>query len=60
MLGLDLQQRHLALTSESDGLACDAAACAIRAGQYDMALELLEERSRGRNLLSKLVRCCRR
>jgi hypothetical protein len=43
MLGLDLQSRQEALTSGSDGLARDAAACAIRSGQYDRAVELLEE-----------------
>lgn len=43
MLGLDLQSRQQALTSGSDGLARDAAACAIRSGQYDKAVELLEE-----------------
>jgi hypothetical protein len=31
------------LTSGSDGLARDAAACAIQSGQYDRAVELLEE-----------------
>ena len=43
MLGLDLQSRQRALTSGSDGLARNAAACAIRSGQYDRAVELLEE-----------------
>jgi tetratricopeptide (TPR) repeat protein len=43
MLGLDLQSRQQALTSGSDGLARNAAACAIRSGQYDKAVELLEE-----------------
>jgi len=43
MLGLDLQSRQQALTSGSDGLARDAAACAIRSGQYGKAVELLEE-----------------
>jgi hypothetical protein len=43
MLGLDLQARQQALTSGSDGLARDAAACAIRSGQFDKAVELLEE-----------------
>ncbi|KAF8512786.1 CHAT domain-containing protein [Gautieria morchelliformis] len=43
MLGLDLPSRHRALTSGSDGLARDAAACAIRMGQYERAVELLEE-----------------
>jgi tetratricopeptide (TPR) repeat protein len=36
MLGLDLQSRQR-------GLARDAAACAIRLAQYDIAVELLEE-----------------
>jgi hypothetical protein len=43
MLGLDLQSRRHALISSSDGLARDAAACAIKLGQYDRAVELLEE-----------------
>jgi len=43
MLGLDLQSRQQALTSGSDGLARDAAACAIRSGHYNKAVELLEE-----------------
>ncbi|KAF8512788.1 CHAT domain-containing protein [Gautieria morchelliformis] len=43
MLGLDLPPRHRALTSGSDGLARDAAACAMRMGQYERAVELLEE-----------------
>ena len=43
MLGLDLQSRWHALTSGSDGLARDAAACAIQSGQYDRVVELLEE-----------------
>jgi hypothetical protein len=43
MLGLDLQSRQQALTSGSDGLACDAAFCVIRSNQYDKAVELLEE-----------------
>jgi hypothetical protein len=42
MLGLDLQSRRHALTSGSDGLARDAAACAVRSGQYEMSVELLE------------------
>jgi hypothetical protein len=44
MLGLDLQSRQQALVG-SNGLACDAAACAIRSSQYDRAVELLEEGS---------------
>ena len=43
MLGSDLQARQRSLTSGSDGLARDAAACAIRSGQYEKAVELLEE-----------------
>ncbi|KAF8531369.1 CHAT domain-containing protein [Gautieria morchelliformis] len=43
MLGLDLSSRQQALTSGSDGLAREAAACAIRSGQCDKAVELLEE-----------------
>jgi hypothetical protein len=42
MLSLDVHSRQQALTC-SDGLACDAAACAIQSGQYDKAVELLEE-----------------
>jgi hypothetical protein len=41
--GLDLQSRQHVLTSGTDGLARDAAACAIRSGQFDLAVELLEE-----------------
>ena len=41
-LGLDLQSRYLALTSVGDGLARDAASCAIRLGQFGKAVELLE------------------
>ncbi|KAJ6605440.1 CHAT domain-containing protein [Mycena vulgaris] len=42
MLGLDLESRHKALTSGSDGLACGAAECAV--GQKDLpkAVEFLE------------------
>ncbi|KIM81205.1 hypothetical protein PILCRDRAFT_821657 [Piloderma croceum F 1598] len=43
MLGLDLQARQHALTLGSDGLARDAAACAIQSGEYSKAVELLEE-----------------
>ncbi|THH15951.1 hypothetical protein EW146_g4607 [Bondarzewia mesenterica] len=45
MLGLDLQSRQQVLTktSGSDSLARDAAACAIRSGQFAQAVELLEE-----------------
>jgi hypothetical protein len=43
MLGLDLQACQQALTSSSDGLARDAAPCAIRSARYGEAVELLEE-----------------
>ncbi|KAF8490598.1 CHAT domain-containing protein [Gautieria morchelliformis] len=43
MLGLDLSSRQQALTSGTDGLACAAAACAIDSGQFERAVELLEE-----------------
>jgi len=43
MLGLALQPRQRALTSGSDGLAHNTAACAIRSRRYDKAVELLEE-----------------
>jgi len=43
MLGSALQVRQRALTSGSDGLARNAAACAIRLCRYDKAVELLEE-----------------
>jgi tetratricopeptide (TPR) repeat protein len=43
MLGLDLQARQQALSSGSDGLVRNAAACAIRSCQYDKAVEMLEE-----------------
>ena len=43
MLGLDLPSRWQALASGSNGLAPAAAACAIKSGQYDKAVELLEE-----------------
>ena len=44
MLGLNLQARQQALvTSDTDGLARNAAACAIQLGQFDKAIELLEE-----------------
>jgi len=39
---LGLQARQQALASGSDGLARDAAACAIRLVQYGEAVELLE------------------
>ena len=42
MLGLDVLSRQQALASGSDGLARDAAACAIRSYQYGKAVELLE------------------
>ncbi|KAF8510032.1 CHAT domain-containing protein [Gautieria morchelliformis] len=43
MLSLDLPSRQQALTSGTDGLACAAAACAIESGQFERAVELLEE-----------------
>ena len=43
MLGLDLPSRQQTLTFGSDCLARDAAACAIRSGQYEKAVELLED-----------------
>ena len=43
MLGLDLRSRHQALMSGSDGLARNAASCAIQSGQHGDAIELLEE-----------------
>lgn len=43
MIGLNLQQSHLALISENDSLACDAAACVIQTRQYCIVLKLLEE-----------------
>ncbi|KAF8509622.1 CHAT domain-containing protein [Gautieria morchelliformis] len=43
MLSLDLSSRQQALTSGTDGLACAAAACAIESGQFERAVELLEE-----------------
>jgi tetratricopeptide (TPR) repeat protein len=45
-LSLDLQSRQEVLTLYSDGLARNAAACAIRCGHFEMAVEFLEE---GRN-----------
>ena len=42
MLGLDVQSRQRALTSNTDGLARDAAAYAIRSGKIDIAIEFLE------------------
>ena len=42
MVGLDLQSHQQALTSGTDGLARDAAACAIHSGHYDQAVELLK------------------
>ena len=41
-LGLDLQARQVALR-HSDGLARNAASCAITAGNYKQAIEFLEE-----------------
>jgi hypothetical protein len=46
-LGLDVQARRDILTSGTDDLARNAAACALRAGYLDLAVELLEE---GRNI----------
>lgn len=43
MPGLDMQSRHQALRSGTDGLARDAAACAIQLEQYERAIELLEQ-----------------
>ncbi|KAF8501295.1 CHAT domain-containing protein, partial [Gautieria morchelliformis] len=43
MLSLDLSSRQQALTSGTDGLARAAAACAIESGQFERAVELLEE-----------------
>ena len=43
MLGLSLPSCQQALTSGSDGLTRAAAACAIRSGHFDEAVELLEE-----------------
>jgi hypothetical protein len=43
MLSLDLQGRQQALKSGSNGLARNAATCAIQVGQYAQAVELLEE-----------------
>ena len=43
MLGLDFPSRQRSLVSESDGLARDAAVCAIRLGKFGTAVELLEE-----------------
>ena len=42
MLGLDLRSRHKALLTGTDGLARNAAACAIQSGLYGEAIELLE------------------
>ncbi|KAF8492900.1 CHAT domain-containing protein, partial [Gautieria morchelliformis] len=43
MLSFDLSSRQQALTYGSDGLARAAAACAIESGQFERAVELLEE-----------------
>lgn len=43
MLGLDLQSRHHALMSGSDGLARNSAACAINLGELEKAVQFLEE-----------------
>lgn len=41
-LGLDLKARQQILISRTDLLACNAACCAINAGQIEKAVELLE------------------
>ncbi|TFK33695.1 CHAT domain-containing protein [Crucibulum laeve] len=41
-LSSDMQSRQNALTSGSDGLAQRAAACAIRSGEFEKAVEFLE------------------
>ena len=41
-LSLDVASRQHAMTAGSDGLARDAARCAIRSGRIDKAIELLE------------------
>ena len=41
-LSLDVTTRQVAMTKGSDGLARDAARCAIRSGHIDKAIELLE------------------
>ncbi|KDQ54120.1 hypothetical protein JAAARDRAFT_182520 [Jaapia argillacea MUCL 33604] len=41
-LGVDLQSRQKMLDAGGSGLACDAAACALRDGKLDKAVELLE------------------
>ena len=41
-LSLDVASRQHAMTAGSDGLARDAARCAIRSGHIDKAIELLE------------------
>ncbi|PPQ82282.1 hypothetical protein CVT25_008432 [Psilocybe cyanescens] len=41
-LSLDVESRQKALTDASDGLARDASICAIRSGNVDKAIQLLE------------------
>ncbi|KAJ7227038.1 CHAT domain-containing protein [Mycena pura] len=41
-IGLNLVARQRALVLDTDGLACEAAACAIRQKKYDKAVEFLE------------------
>jgi hypothetical protein len=43
MLGLDVKSRQGALASNTDGLARNAAACAIREREFTKAIEFLEE-----------------
>ncbi|KDQ60232.1 hypothetical protein JAAARDRAFT_191640 [Jaapia argillacea MUCL 33604] len=43
MLGLDLSSRQLVLTAIVDGVARDATACAIREGNFERAVEFIEE-----------------
>lgn len=42
-IGLTITQRQRSLVLDTDGLACEAAACAIRQKKYTNAVELLEE-----------------
>ncbi|KAH9485774.1 hypothetical protein JR316_0002689 [Psilocybe cubensis] len=41
-LSLSVESRHKALAAGSDGLARDASSCAIDAGNFELAIELLE------------------
>ncbi|KDQ60230.1 hypothetical protein JAAARDRAFT_174260 [Jaapia argillacea MUCL 33604] len=43
MLGLDLSSRQHVLTAVVDGVARDATACAIREGNFERAVEFIEE-----------------